>query len=196
MFYRQRRFWKRLLPIHHPIRVRLPSFDLMVRLDDWAVGARIALKRTYEPHVTAVIQQCLCPGMVVIDIGANIGYYTLLAARQVGAAGKVIAFEPSSENCALLQQSLQVNGLTNVRLMPYAVADVNGPVSYGMDDSNGRITLDSRPDLTTVLAVTLDQVLASEPRVDLIKSNIIDLLALPKTEIKLDIEDAHGVRGG
>jgi FkbM family methyltransferase len=110
--------------------------------------------------------------MVVVDIGANIGYYTLLAAKLIGSVGKVIAFEPSSDNCALLQQSLQVNGLTNVVLMPYAVADLDGTVSYGMDDSNGRIAVDLRTDLTPVPAVTLDRVLAGEPRIDFIKMDI------------------------
>jgi FkbM family methyltransferase len=170
--YRQRRFWKHLLPLQRSIRVRLPQFDLLVRLDDWAVGIRIAVNRSYEPHVTAVVQQFVQPGTVFIDIGANIGYYSLLAARLAGPSGKVIAFEPGAANCALLEQSLQINDLRNVTLKPWAVADIDGSVSYGADDSNGRIELDRRVELPGVPAVTLDTALADEPRIDFIKMDI------------------------
>ena len=170
--YRRRGFWKRLLPIHHAVRVRLPAFELFVRLDDWAVGARIAVRRSYEPHVTAALARYLLPGSVVVDVGANIGYYTLLAATKIGPSGKVIAFEPSRENCALLQRSLVANHVTNVVLVPFAVADLDGAVRYGMDDSNGRITLDDRPELRQVRAVTLDRALAREPRLDVVKIDI------------------------
>lgn len=170
--YRRRALLKRLIPIRRAVRVRLPSFDMFVRLDDWAVGARIAVRRTYEPHVTAALLPYLLPGSVVVDVGANIGYYTLLAATRVGPTGTVIAFEPSRENCALLQRSLVANRLANVVLVPFAVADLDGAVSYGMDDSNGRIALDERPELRRVRAVTLDRALAHEPRVDVVKVDI------------------------
>src|SRR3990172_3951145 len=90
---------KRLIPVRRPMLVKLKEFRIYVRLDDWAVGARIAVKRSYETHVTAAMRPLLQPGMVVVDVGANIGYYTLLAAARVGPGGKVIAFEPGSENC-------------------------------------------------------------------------------------------------
>jgi FkbM family methyltransferase len=170
--YRQRRFWKRLLPIQRSIRVRLPHFALLVRLDDWAVGARIALNRTYEPHVTAIIEGLLRPGMVFVDIGANIGYYSLLAARLAGPNGKVIAFEPGATNCALLAQSLQLNDMHNVTIKPCAIADIDGSVSYGADDSNGRIAIERCAGLPGVPAVTLDTALAAEPRIDFIKMDI------------------------
>jgi FkbM family methyltransferase len=172
MFYSQRTFWKRVLPLHRIARVHLQGFDLMVRLDDWAVGARIFVKRTYEPYVTAVIKQNVRPGMCVVDIGANIGYYTMLTASQVGSAGKVIAFEPSPDNCALLQQSIQVNGFKNIVLMPCAVAERDGTVSFGMDDSNGGIQNEPGENAMSVKAVALDHALAGEERIDLIKMDV------------------------
>lgn len=178
LLYRHRALWKRLLPLGRPILLRLPGFRLYVRLDDWAVGARIAIKRVYEPHVVRVMCPFLQPGAVVVDVGANIGYYTLLAACAVGATGKVLAFEPSQDNCTLLRMSLQANRLTNVSLATCAVADVEGVVGYGMDDSNGRISRDDPARARfQVPAVTLDAALAQELRIDL---------------IKLDIEGAEG----
>jgi len=93
---------KRFVFIRRPVLLKLGDFRLYVRLDDWAIGGRIALKRSYEAHVTGVMRSLLRPGMVVVDIGADMGYYSLLAASRVGNSGKVMAFEPGTENAALL----------------------------------------------------------------------------------------------
>jgi len=171
--YRHRARLKRLIFIQRPVCLKLPDFKMYVRLDDWAVGARIAVKRSYEPHVTSVLRPLLKPGAIFIDIGANIGYYTLLAAAHVGSAGKVIAFEPSSANCDLLRMSLHANNFTNVQLHPSAVADFEGIVGFGMDDSNGRISLDDPTSAAfQVRAVRLDIFLNDQPRIDLIKIDI------------------------
>ena len=111
--------------------------------------------------------------MVVVDVGANIGYYTLLAATIVGPTGKVIAFEPSVSNCTLVRKSLRANEVTWAKVHPYAVADEEGVVGFLMDDSNGVI---GRGDLaafpTRVEAITLDRFLEDEPRVEVIKMDI------------------------
>ena len=171
--YRHRSQLKRLIFIQRPVCLKLPDFRMYVRLDDWAVGARIAVKRSYEPHVTRTLRQLLKPGTSFVDIGANIGYYTLLAAAHVGSSGKVIAFEPSSDNCGILRMSLQANHFTNVNLYPFAVADVEGIVGFGMDDSNGRISLDDPASAAyQVRAVTLDTFLKDQPQIDVIKIDI------------------------
>lgn len=171
--YTHRALLKRLVCIRRPILLTLADFKLYVRLDDWAVGARIAVRRTHEPHVTRVMRPLLRPGTVMIDIGANIGYYTLLAASRVGSTGKVIAFEPSVENCALLHRSLQVNDFENVVLHNVAVADTARVVGFRMHDSNGYIIPDHPPTSSEhVQTVTLDHVLGDEPRIDLIKMDI------------------------
>jgi FkbM family methyltransferase len=171
--YDQRSWLKRFIFIRRPVLLRLRDFMMYVRLDDWDVGARIAVKRTYERHVTESMRPLLKPGMVMIDIGANIGYYSLLAASRVGATGKVTAFEPSMENCALLQKSVKANGFDNVVIHSMAVTDLEGTVGFSMGDSNGSIDRknpDSRP--IQVRAVRLDGFLKDEPRIDLIKMDI------------------------
>ena len=157
----------------NPICVELEGFRLLVRLDDWAVGARIAVKRRYEPHVTAAMRRALQPGMTVVDIGANIGYYSMLAAHCVGPTGRVIAFEPSETNVTLLRASARLNGFTNIEVHEVAVADQDGSVSFSMQDSNGGI---NRGELGVsaqlVRAVRLDDILPEAYEIDVIKIDI------------------------
>jgi FkbM family methyltransferase len=65
-------------------------------------------------------------GDVVYDVGANIGWYSLLAARGVGANGEVVAFEPSIVNAACVQENAATNGMGNVTVIPAAVTDRDG----------------------------------------------------------------------
>ncbi len=83
----------------------------------------LATREIYEPMETAFLKKNLAAGQTFLDIGANIGYYTLLAARQVGPKGKVIAFEPDPDNFGLLKKNVQENGYTYVRLVQKAVSD-------------------------------------------------------------------------
>jgi FkbM family methyltransferase len=67
-----------------------------------------------RPHLTQVIQEYLSEGDTFIDVGAHIGYFTVLASQKVGSAGKVISFEPFSVNYEYLQKNVQINNLENV----------------------------------------------------------------------------------
>jgi len=79
-----------------------------------------------EPNEFAFLNSILAPGMVFIDAGANDGIYTLFAARRVGSAGVVWAFEPSRREFARLEENLKLNQLENVRPFQIALADQNG----------------------------------------------------------------------
>jgi FkbM family methyltransferase len=83
----------------------------------------LATNEIYEPVETALIKKALLPGDVFIDIGANIGYYTLLAARLVGPHGRVVAFEPDPSNFRLLGKNIFQNGYSNVIPVNLAVSD-------------------------------------------------------------------------
>jgi FkbM family methyltransferase len=80
----------------------------------------------YESQTTSLFEQILKPGMVVVDVGAHVGYFSLIAARQVGPTGRVFAFEPDPINYELLQRNIELNGYTNVTAVNAAVADVVG----------------------------------------------------------------------
>lgn len=90
---------------------------------------------THEQQVLALFRSLLEPGWTVVDIGANIGYYTLPASQGVGPTGRVIAFEPEPRNVEHIYQHLRANGCTNVTVEPVALMDQPGEVNlyYGTD---------------------------------------------------------------
>jgi len=79
----------------------------------------------YEGSTVNLLKKLLQNGMNVINIGANVGYFTLLAARQVGSSGKVIAFEPKEENVSFLRKNVEENKYTNVNVIHKAVTNKN-----------------------------------------------------------------------
>jgi len=105
---------------------QLGDFVLVLDGADRAVSRPILDGNDYEPHVEAVFRRYCAPGMVVADIGANIGYYSMLAARLVGPRGRVVAIEPNSENCRLIVMSSRANGFSNVEVWPIALDEEQG----------------------------------------------------------------------
>src|SRR3990172_11998431 len=78
------------------------------------------------------------PGMVAYDVGANIGYVSLMLARAVGAGGRVYAFEALPANLERLGENLALNGMqSTVRVVPAAVTDRSGPVQFLVGPSGG-----------------------------------------------------------
>lgn len=122
----------------------------------------------WEPDVSRVIQQNLQGGDVFVDIGANIGYDTLLASTRVGTAGRVVAIEASPRTFALLQRNLALNpAATNVRAVNVAVSDRPGRLDlYEQDEGNigAATTLASRGGslMASVDALPLDEILTAE----------------------------------
>lgn len=159
--------------------VELPQFRIYVRLGDMYVGATIARDREYERNVTQELEALLHSGDIFLDIGANIGYFTLLAAARVGPNGKVIAFEPSADNCELLRMSIEANGFTTIELYPHAVAEHEQVIGLegGHLQSNARV-VDLSPEQAAhssvrhVRAVALDQFLPLAQRIDVVKMDI------------------------
>ena len=70
-----------------------------------------------EPLATEVMQEILKPGQIVVEIGANIGYYALLEAKTVGEKGKVYCLEPAPENIELLRRNISANGYKNIEVV-------------------------------------------------------------------------------
>src|SRR5712691_10532515 len=79
-----------------------------------------------ERYQTALVKPLIRPGMTCWDIGANIGYYSCLLGLAVGAAGRVIAFEPARETRARLAHNVALNHLGNVEVVPCAVGGADG----------------------------------------------------------------------
>jgi len=90
----------------------------------------------YEPTETRLMKQILKPGDVFIDVGANIGWYSVHAAKIVGPNGKVVAFEPEPNNLALLHRNVQVNGLSNVIVDSRALSKEAGSFKLYLEKNN------------------------------------------------------------
>jgi len=88
----------------------------------------LSINGIYEPCETQFFLKNVKPGQVVLDIGANIGYYTLIFARQVGNTGHVYAFEPDPVPFSLLEKNIHLNGYTNVTAINAAVTDLSGTI--------------------------------------------------------------------
>ena len=90
----------------------------------------------WEALTTEMFKKVIKEGDTVVDLGANIGYYTLLAARLVGKKGKVYAFEPEPTNYSLLLKNIELNGYDNVFAVQKAVSNVTGTVRLFLDDKD------------------------------------------------------------
>jgi FkbM family methyltransferase len=128
----------------------------------------------WEETETRLFSSFVKKGMTVVDVGANVGYYTLLAARLVGEKGKVFAFEPNPENFALLTRNVAANGYKNVVLVPKAVSNQSGTASLLIDKaSSGGHSLSAfrgGADFVQVETVSLDEYFADrQERIDVLK---------------------------
>ena len=92
---------------------------------------------TYEPELQAALRDYLRPGMIVYDVGANIGYITLLMAHNVGPGGRIFAFEALPVNVERIRNNINLNNLTNVSIISAAVMDKTAPVSFFVHASVG-----------------------------------------------------------
>ena len=157
--------------------VDLDGFRLYVASGDAAVGRDVRDDRTYEPDVTAVFRRILKPGMGVLDLGANIGYFTMLSAALVGTEGLVVAVEPNPANVKLLEASRRLNGFGQVTACQVAAGREPGLLVLNTSHSNG--TTSGLPDDVNALlgaeivpCVRGDSLVPSGRRVDLIKVDV------------------------
>jgi len=103
------------------------------------VSDRLRGARLWEPFETRLCLALVGPGAVCVDVGANLGYFTVLAAARAGAGGHVYAFEPDPENFALLSANVSLNGLVaRCTLSSLALSDRAGEgCLYRSDDNLG-----------------------------------------------------------
>ncbi len=168
---------RRVLPGRGRRRVRSRrGFPLEVDLDDWG-GQFVYLTGEYEEPTARVIEALLAPGDTAVDVGANFGFFTVLAGRSVGPDGRVVAFEPLPSMRRELEVNLGLNGLANCRVRPEAVSDRAGAARL-FEGPRGNPGLSSLRPLADsgapleVETVALDAALSAEERVALVKIDV------------------------
>lgn len=104
------------------------------------IQRRIYLFGVWEPNLSRWMSRRLRPGDVVVDVGANIGYFSLLASKLVGSTGRVMAFEALPSVCQRLEANLASNGVENVEVFRVALGDTEGEIEVfrGPDSNIGR----------------------------------------------------------
>lgn len=167
-----------------PLRLISPAATFRVlqgplRGQRWIVGADVHgyWLGSYERQKCELFAKLVQPGDVVYDVGANVGYYSLIAAHLAGPAGRVYAFEPVPRNVAYLSRHLEMNAVANTTILEVAVAARAGMARF---DASGEPSMGSlNPSGTLhVKTVVLD---------DLLAMSAVE----PPTLVKIDVEGAE-----
>jgi FkbM family methyltransferase len=114
---------------------------MALELDEGRVNEKAILDflrggNPYEPHIANLFVRVLAAGDVAVDVGANIGFFTVLASILVGPTGRVVAFEPGAENLARLRANLAFNNCNNVTIIEKAVTNRVGEVEFFINSGN------------------------------------------------------------
>lgn len=125
-------------------RVSIEGVEIVFDCTDFAVNGKVFYDRCYEPDTTRFIRRSLSPGDVFVNIGANKGYYALLAARIVGPTGRVYAIEPSPETRSCLSEHVRRNQVEDrVRVYGEALSSRSGSASFFLSNRAGNSGLSS-----------------------------------------------------
>ena len=162
-----------------PVKI-LNVHDFKVKIDAGKNGydgmaTELVMTNNYEPLTTSVFKRYLKKGMKVIDVGANLGYFSLLSSKIVGDTGKVWAFEPEMANYKRLIGNIELNQFKNINPIDKAVSDVSGS-SYlfvSENESGEHSLISARPKIDNtqrVEVVRLDNYLDGE-KIDLFKTD-------------------------
>jgi len=159
-----------------PSQITIPEGTLLLDQTDVAVSASLALG-VFENTEIDLFRKCLKRGFSVVDIGANIGYYTVIAAKSVGPEGKVFSYEPENINHSFLEKNIKANNFSNVTALKIGLSDKKGSNKLYLDKNNkGRHTLayEKNKECLTIDTDTLDNSLKKygSPKIDLIKIDI------------------------
>ena len=137
------------------------------------------LEGDVEPAIQKVLAERLKPGMVFYDLGANIGFFSLLAARLVGTTGRVFSFEPDPEIAGRLRRNIERNGFTNDTVIEAGIWSASSTVNFVAADVSspdrgvGKFVVgDTQAPGTPTRCVALDDFVRTAPPPDVIKCDV------------------------
>lgn len=157
-----------------PTPVDLGGYQVCIQQLDTDFGQGIFRSHQYEEHVRQAAREHLRSGGVAVDVGANVGVLTFLAAAVVGTAGRVIAVEPNPDNLQLLYRAIVLNDCPNVEVLPYAASNARKVFSLTGGTSNTHL-IGARRAIEGghfVQSIVLDEALGDLPRLDFVKMDI------------------------
>lgn len=180
-----------ITPSQHLADKRFPDKDTVVRINGHKllvfsprnnlIGRALYQNGVWEPPVTEAIEKLTRPGMIAIDVGADIGYYTLQMSRLVGPQGRVVAFEPIPDARRRLEHNIALNGCKNIEVSEYALGNQEGTVYLEDPFKKSRLNL-------TKSSGEEGDIKVSIKRMD----DLAEQMNLPSVDIvKMDIEGAE-----
>lgn len=160
------------------------GFKFNADLADW-LGQYVYLNGVYEPPTAQLFVELIQPGNTVLDVGANVGFFSLLSAAMVGAEGRVFAFEPVPAVKHSLVSNIAINNYYNITVVPKAASDCAAMLTIyeGPEGHKGVSSLrpiESASQSLTIAAVAIDDMAQEIGTVDFIKIDVegAELLAL------------------
>jgi FkbM family methyltransferase len=145
--------------------------SMLLHSGDRVMTPLIRRDRHWEAPEARFLRAAIRPGATVLDVGANVGYMTLLAAHAVGPAGQVVAVEPEPANLALLRANVWLNGFASVRVLPVAAWSRREllPLRFNRDNrGDHQVGVPGEPAARLVPAAPLDELLG-DLTVDVVK---------------------------
>ncbi|MCL6622961.1 MAG: FkbM family methyltransferase, partial [Syntrophobacterales bacterium] len=162
-----------------PSNMVMPIWQGRLKGRKWIVGSSNhgCWLGSYEYEKRLLFESTVKEGSIVFDVGAHVGYYSLLASILVGSAGRVVAFEPLPENVAYLKKHIQLNHLKNVIVIKKAVSDCTGEALFQEGSSRSTGHLSSQGNLK-IQTISLDDFVRENP-------------GLAPDYLKIDVEGAE-----
>ncbi len=161
-----------------PRSASVSGMQIQLNPQDHVIADALILKGTWEPFESSVFLERLHQGAIVVDVGANIGYYTILAARAVGPRGKVFALEPDPENLSVLNQNVRKNDMSDrIVVIPAAAADTTATTQLYLSEENTgdhRIYKEGSGERRSVQVKTvkIDECIPKGSKVDFVKIDV------------------------
>ncbi|HOX72096.1 FkbM family methyltransferase [Dokdonella sp.] len=159
-----------------PVEISMHGYSIFVRASDRDIGGAIAKGVDYESHVSALLRRELRSGDTFLDVGANIGFFTMMAAHLVGPHGRVLAVEPMDKNLQLVYLGIEANGYDNVDVFPFGASDQSSLVPIVTDPNTSNALVQSAPSKKRPSCFaptrTLDWMCAGLNRLDFVKMDI------------------------
>lgn len=128
--------YDRMFLPNKPNYVMVEGFKLYIHKGADHLSDSLLITKEYEPVETKIIKDIVKEGDVVVDAGANIGYYTILLSKAVGDTGKVYAFEPEEDCFNLLRKNCRENRCYNVVLINKALSDKEENIKFYIDEKD------------------------------------------------------------
>jgi FkbM family methyltransferase len=161
--------------INGEIKKKVQGSDMYLNLNDTGISRELAVYGVHEHNSTEEVKRVIKPGMKILEVGANIGYYALLETKLAGSGGHLYAMEPSPFNFDLLSRNLELNKLSNFDLYRTAAGSINGKARFLLSGKSNLSSFIERDDLsgevTEVDVIKLDDFL-KDKNVDFIRMDV------------------------